>query len=173
MDTMMYNSMESLRCIAQWTLYSLRLNRVFTVYSSMDTLWCTTQWSLYWCIAQRTLYSLRLNRVFRVYSLIATLLCLSQCLLHWVFSIVISQAKVAWNQLSKSVRWAHSKSPSLKCLFTFFRCTVVSWLSEKQVKGMQIIHLLRNETIAMKIDVINQESQMNFCESNLYSVMYV
>ena len=38
---------------------------------------------------------------------------------------------------------------------------------------MQIIHLLRNETIAMKIDVINQASQMNFCESNLYSVMYV
>ena len=120
------------------------------------------------CIAQWTLHGLQLNGVFIVYSLIATLLCLSQCLLYCVFSIVISQAKVARNQLSKSIR-----CPPLKCLFTFFRCTVVSWLSKKQVKGMQIIHLLRNETIAMKIDVINQASQMNFCESNLYSVMYV
>ena len=33
-----YGSMESLRCVAQWTLYDVQLNGVFTVYSTMNTL---------------------------------------------------------------------------------------------------------------------------------------
>ena len=38
-----YGSMESLRCVAQWTLYDVQLNGVFTVYSTMNTLQLTAQ----------------------------------------------------------------------------------------------------------------------------------